>query len=271
LGAAFAFGWTPCIGPVLGAVLTFTAVSSDSMAQGALNLGVYALGIGAPLFVVALAADVGQRLVKGLKRFIPALEKTAGAMLIAMSILMVTDNTTMLTFGLGEDDTAAISAPLVAGANTGVSGRMVVRAPKAAAAHAATEAAAAAACSAETTACGLGEADGSGGRADVIPPGPVLVDFYRPNCPACLKMVPVIDALESTCTAKGLSIARIDVSRTENRALAAEMGVVGTPTLVFIQPDGSEAARLVGSTDLTTVERAVAVLMGEACTDFGRL
>ena len=71
IGFTFAFGWTPCIGPILGSILTFTAVSTNSLGAGAWLLFLYGLGLGLPLLVVALFAQQGTSWLRKLNRFLP--------------------------------------------------------------------------------------------------------------------------------------------------------------------------------------------------------
>ena len=99
LGLTFAFGWTPCIGPVLGSILTLTAVSAGS---GAVLLAAYSLGLGIPFLIVAIAFS---GVAAGFKRVRYAghvLNIVAGAIMIAMGILMMTGRLTLIAFWLLE-------------------------------------------------------------------------------------------------------------------------------------------------------------------------
>jgi cytochrome c-type biogenesis protein len=96
LGAAFAAGWTPCIGPILGVVLSF-AGSSGSVATGVGLLAVYALGLAVPFLLAALAWD---RLGAGMRkamRWVGPIEKISGVLLIAVGILLLSGNFTEIT------------------------------------------------------------------------------------------------------------------------------------------------------------------------------
>ncbi len=95
LGMAFAFGWTPCIGPVLGAILTL-ASTAGSLAAGVGLLAVYALGLGVPFFLAALLLDPFMRFSKGFRRFLPWLERGAGVLLIVAGVMMLTGTYTVL-------------------------------------------------------------------------------------------------------------------------------------------------------------------------------
>ena len=87
LGTAFAFAWTPCIGPVLGAIL---AVSATSGASGAALLAVYSLGLGVPFIFAALFMSGFMARVGSLRRTGRILQVLAGSVMIAMGVAMIT-------------------------------------------------------------------------------------------------------------------------------------------------------------------------------------
>jgi cytochrome c-type biogenesis protein len=89
LGAAFAIGWTPCIGPVLTAILA-AAASTESGPWGAMLLLAYSLGLGIPFLLLAWGYSRSGRLLGWFRRHARAVEITGGAVLIAMGILMIT-------------------------------------------------------------------------------------------------------------------------------------------------------------------------------------
>ncbi len=94
-GVAFGAAWTPCIGPILGAILTLAATRS-SIAQGTALLGVYTLGLALPFLLTAFALD---RFLVWFQRFRPFLvwvERISGVLLILLGILLVTDRFTLL-------------------------------------------------------------------------------------------------------------------------------------------------------------------------------
>ncbi len=88
LGLAFGFGWTPCIGPVLGSILALAATKA-TIAAGIALLAVYALGLGLPFLGAALFTGVLVRHLGGLGRFGHRLQIVAGAGLVAMGIAML--------------------------------------------------------------------------------------------------------------------------------------------------------------------------------------
>lgn len=89
LGLAFAFGWTPCIGPVLGAVLTVSAATA-TVAGGVSLLAVYSLGLGVPFVLAALFTDSLVARLKAIGRFGRILQIAAGSVVVLMGIAMIT-------------------------------------------------------------------------------------------------------------------------------------------------------------------------------------
>jgi cytochrome c-type biogenesis protein len=89
IGMAFAFGWTPCLGPILAAILTFAA-QSGSTAAGGILLGVHALGLGVPFLLAALFIRPFLRWARGFRRHLGRVEKGMGALLMLVGLMMVT-------------------------------------------------------------------------------------------------------------------------------------------------------------------------------------
>ena len=90
LGAAFAITWTPCIGPVLAAILTLAA-STANLDQGVVLLAAYSIGLGVPFVVLSLSVPTVRAWLHRV-RWAPAiLQQTSGALLVAMGFLLVTD------------------------------------------------------------------------------------------------------------------------------------------------------------------------------------
>ena len=89
VGLAFAFGWTPCIGPVLAAILA-VAATTESVGYGASMLAVYSLGLGVPFLIAALAVRPFLNFMQRFRRHIGAVEKVMGALLVATGILFLT-------------------------------------------------------------------------------------------------------------------------------------------------------------------------------------
>ena len=89
LGLAFAFGWTPCIGPQLGAILSLAA-SEASLSRGTALLAVYAMGLGLPFLLAAVFIDRSMVLMAGLKPHMGLIEKAMGALLVLVGLALLT-------------------------------------------------------------------------------------------------------------------------------------------------------------------------------------
>jgi len=89
LGLAFAFGWTPCIGPQLGAILSLAA-SESSVARGTLLLGIYAAGLGIPFLLAAMFLTRSMALMNRMKRHMNLIEKVMGVLLLVVGIALIT-------------------------------------------------------------------------------------------------------------------------------------------------------------------------------------
>ena len=96
IGFAFAFGWTPCVGPVLTVILTFAA-AQDSITKGIMLLAIYSLGLAVPFLLTALGVE---RFLKFYSRFrvhMHAIEVASGALLIALGVLLVLGRFTIIS------------------------------------------------------------------------------------------------------------------------------------------------------------------------------
>lgn len=89
LGMAFAFGWTPCVGPVLGAILT-AAAATQTVWKGTTLLLVYSLGMGIPFLLLALGSSRTTRAVGFLRRHARGVERVGGTLLVTMGVLLIT-------------------------------------------------------------------------------------------------------------------------------------------------------------------------------------
>jgi cytochrome c-type biogenesis protein len=96
VGAAFGAGWTPCIGPVLGAILTL-AGTQDTVWAGVGLLSVYSAGLAIPFLISALALDWFLSAFSRFRRFLPMIEKASGVMLILLGLLLMTGMFTLLS------------------------------------------------------------------------------------------------------------------------------------------------------------------------------
>jgi cytochrome c-type biogenesis protein len=88
LGITFAAGWTPCIGPILGGILTITAAQANMGGIGLLLT--YALGLAVPFFIVALFADQATEWIRKSTRYTAWVERSAGALMVVVGLMLVT-------------------------------------------------------------------------------------------------------------------------------------------------------------------------------------
>ncbi|HEY8596324.1 MAG TPA: cytochrome c biogenesis protein CcdA [Devosiaceae bacterium] len=97
LGLAFAIGWTPCIGPVLAAILA-VAANQESATQGALLLAVYSAGLGVPFLIAGLLIGPFLSFFHSFKKHLGVVEKVMGALLVLTGLLFITGNFTRLSY-----------------------------------------------------------------------------------------------------------------------------------------------------------------------------
>jgi cytochrome c-type biogenesis protein len=95
VGLAFAFGWTPCIGPILGGILAIASVQ-DTVGQGVRLLAVYSLGLGVPFLLTALAINQFFRAFAKIRKHYHAIEIGSGLLLCAIGLLIFTDRFTII-------------------------------------------------------------------------------------------------------------------------------------------------------------------------------
>jgi len=100
LGFAFAFGWTPCIGPILAGVLTMAA-TSDTVARGVILLAVYSAGLAIPFLLTAVAINRFLRFYKRFRRHLHAVEVSSGGLLLFVGALIFVNRLTWLSGKLG--------------------------------------------------------------------------------------------------------------------------------------------------------------------------
>ena len=101
VGAAFGFGWTPCIGPILGSILALASLENN-VSDGIILLSFYSLGLAIPFIVSGYAMQRFFTLSKKIKKFMPYVSKTGGAILLLTGYLIITNQIQSLGFYLLE-------------------------------------------------------------------------------------------------------------------------------------------------------------------------
>jgi cytochrome c-type biogenesis protein len=101
LGLAFAVGWTPCIGPVLAAILS-VAASQDTAYEGAALLGVYSLGLGVPFLLAGIAIGPFLTFFSSFRKHLGTIEKIMGALLVVTGLLFLTGQFTRIAYWFQE-------------------------------------------------------------------------------------------------------------------------------------------------------------------------
>ncbi len=101
VGLAFGAGWTPCIGPILGAILTF-AGTQGRVSQGMLLLSFYSLGLAVPFLVAALAVDRFIDWFQRYRRYMTVVTKTSGGILVFLGLLLISGYFTVLASWLSD-------------------------------------------------------------------------------------------------------------------------------------------------------------------------
>jgi cytochrome c-type biogenesis protein len=91
VGLSFAAGWTPCVGPMLGAIFSL-AMNEGEPRRAVFLFFVYSMGLGVPFLVTALAVDALAARLRRLSRWMPVIERVSGLLLIVIGILLLTDS-----------------------------------------------------------------------------------------------------------------------------------------------------------------------------------
>lgn len=229
-GAAFALGWSPCIGPVLASVLTYTAAHAASPWRGAGYLGVYAAGLALPMLLLAAVAPRAVQLVQRIRLALPVLEKATGAVLLGIGLWTLASTGAPQNIAQHTDTTCEQAGP----------------------GHT----------------CALPDVPGE--QLAVIVPtqaqGPRVLEFGSHDCPVCQRMRPVMDRLAAACSELDGWLVRVDVGTASGRALAAHHGVRGTPTYLLVNDDGVERARLLGENTEAEIAAAIERAFGLSCS-----
>ena len=101
LGLAFAFGWTPCIGPILGTILSLAA-QEGSIARGSILMALYAIGLGMPFLLAAIFINRAIKIMNRFKRHMRAIEIFMGVLLVIIGFALLTGAFSRISFWLLE-------------------------------------------------------------------------------------------------------------------------------------------------------------------------
>jgi cytochrome c-type biogenesis protein len=101
VGLAFAFGWTPCIGPILASILA-VASQQESVAEGIVLLGSYSAGLGVPFLLAGLSITVFYGPFNRLKKHLPKVELVSGILLVIVGVLIMTNTLTIISAYLAQ-------------------------------------------------------------------------------------------------------------------------------------------------------------------------
>jgi cytochrome c-type biogenesis protein len=101
MGVAFAFGWTPCIGPILAAILA-VAASEQTVTKGAGLLAVYSLGLGIPFIIAAFAVEPFAAFLAHFRKYLRRVEQTMGALLVLTGVAFLTGSINQMSVWLLE-------------------------------------------------------------------------------------------------------------------------------------------------------------------------
>lgn len=237
-GAAFALGWSPCVGPVLASVLTFAAAHATSPWHGAAYLATYAAGFSLPLFGIAVAASYAPRALRRMRAALPRLERVTGGALLLVGLWMVVGAVQQAAQGqlrpaaAAERSTARPSLACEPGSTKG--------------------------------SCGLPALAAGDAHAAPHVSGARLLEFSSQHCPACQRMRPTVDRLVRACELDEL-VLHVDVSTNGGQSLAHQHAVLATPTFVLVDEHGRERARILGETSANDIAAAVEKAFGISC------
>lgn len=95
IGAAFAFGWTPCVGPILGSILLLSSTSGSAL-QGAIMLSVFSFGLAIPFLLVALGYSHATKYINQISKYLKWVSIVGGVFLVLLGILLLTNNFSLL-------------------------------------------------------------------------------------------------------------------------------------------------------------------------------
>jgi len=243
VGLAFAIGWTPCMGPILAAIL-LRAGSNGTAAQGALLLGFYSIGLGLPFLVAAGLSGVLTRLLARVRGAYAALNAVAAVFLIAMGVLIFSNR---LTFFNDYFPVVSVTTPWDShfdSANPTPAPRGTVQVGK--------------------PAPGFTLTDLSGHTISLaaLKGHPVLVSFWATWCVPCRDELPLIRDEYLAHRQQGLSVVAIDYGDESSDTIRAFWTAMKLQPDPVLDPDG-QAARAYGVSVTLSTGLPVSVLVAK--------
>jgi len=263
LGLAFAFGWTPCIGPILGALLLLAA-TKETVTEGVFLLAIYSLGLGIPFFLTALGLNKFLSFYKGFRRYLQWVERFAGALLVVVGLLVFTNQLTWLASYFTFFNRFNLEMPLAAPLDTGAERRLAGERPPA-------------------PDVALERADGTSLRLGELQGKVVVVNFWASWCLPCRLEIPYFNETYQEYRDRGVEFVAVSVDAggwsdvetflqempieyqvvLDQKQVAAEAfgGLAGLPVTIFIDRQGRVAHKHIGITDIDALRGNLEALL----------
>lgn len=262
LGLAFAFGWTPCIGPILAGILGLAAVQ-ETKGYGVYLLSIYSLGLGVPFLLTALGINKFLGFYKGFRRHLQWVERVAGVLLIAVGVLVATNQLGWLSRYFTFFNQFNLEIPLESSAQ-GAAG------PQAEAGEMAPDP-------------DLQLADGTTLHLSDLRGQVVVVNFWATWCLPCRLEIPFFNKIAEEYRSQGVVFVGVSldeggwadiqkfqeetpilytVALDQRQQAAGAFGVsLGLPTTFFIDRQGRIAHQQLGITDVDTLRGHIEALL----------
>jgi cytochrome c-type biogenesis protein len=221
IGLAFAVGWTPCVGPILAAVLIYAA-NSATAARGALLLGAYSVGLGLPFVAAGLFLGPATALVRNVRGVYPVINTVAAVFLIGMGVLTLTNRLTVLNSFFPSFAAIQVGGQLSTPAvGVGTPSALVGKRPPA------------------VTVTAL---DGHRLNLATLSGEPEVITFWATWCVPCKEELPLFAAAYRAHRDQGLNLVAINYEESP-AAISKFWKDLGLEPAPYLDPDGSVAHR----------------------------
>lgn len=263
LGMAFAIGWTPCVGPLLGGVLLLAA-TKETVGQGVFLLAIYSLGLGLPFFLTAVGINKFLGFYQGFRRHLQWVERFAGVLLIVIGVLVATNQLTRLSSYFTFLNRFNLEAPLAASVDS--AGTQAQTGERRAAPDVV-----------------LTRADGSAFRLSEFKGKVVVVNFWASWCLPCRLEIPAFNKVAAEYRARGVEFIGVSVDDggwkdihefqkevpieylvvldADKKAAEGFGGLPGLPVTLYLDREGRVAAKHIGITDVDDLRRQIEGLL----------